>query len=261
MASIELENVGLVFRVRRQRRIPLKEYVLQRMFRSSINPIVEVRSLQNVSLRIGEGERVGIIGHNGAGKSTLLKVLAGVYPPTSGRRTVEGAISSVFDFALGFEPHASGRENIRYRGYLQGETPRSIRAKLDSIIEFSELGEFIDTPVRFYSAGMRLRLGFSIATAIEPEILLVDECLSAGDLAFRKKAQQRMRETMDRARLIVMVSHDLEVIRGFCGRVIWMEQGRIRQDGLAADVIEAYWSSSGKSRPASDAGTLPPRAA
>src|SRR5262245_21062382 len=194
MARIELEKVSLTFRVRKHGRVTLKEFLVRQMFRRSINPVIKVRALQNVSLEITAGQRVGIIGHNGAGKSTLLKLLAGIYPPSKGRRVVEGRISSLFDIALGFETDATGWENIHYRGYLQGETPKSVRAKMKPISDFSELGDFLNMPVRYYSAGMLVRLAFSIATAIEPEILLVDEVLSVGDMAFQDKARQRMRE-------------------------------------------------------------------
>jgi ABC-type polysaccharide/polyol phosphate transport system ATPase subunit len=196
-----------------------------------------------VSLQFQRGERVGIIGHNGAGKSTLLKVLAGIYPPTSGRRLVEGRISSLFDLALGFEADATGWENIAYRGYLQGETPASIRDKMQPIADFSELGDFLNMPVRYYSAGMMVRLAFSIATAIEPEILLVDEVLSVGDLAFQEKARQRMREMMAKAELIVVVSHDLDSLALLCDRAVWMDHGHVRLIGPTAEVVQAYTDS------------------
>ncbi len=202
--------------------------------------MIEVQALKNLNLEIREGERIGIIGHNGAGKSTLLKVLAGIYSPTEGNITVEGNISSLFDLALGFEQEASGWENIYYRGYLQGETPQSIRPKMQPIAEFSELGHFLDMPVRYYSAGMKVRLAFAIATAIDPEILLVDEVLSVGDMAFQEKARQRMREMMSRARLIVMVSHELRSIQSLCQRVVWMDHGNIRMVGEPDEVIKAY---------------------
>src|SRR5262245_34980950 len=182
MTSIELENVSLVFRVRQNRRIPLKDFLVKRMFRPSVNPYLEIRALQNIDLAIREGDRLGIVGHNGAGKSTMLKLLAGIYPPTSGERKINGIVSSLFDLQLGAEPQAMAWEHIAYRGYRQGETPRTLRAKLDEIAEFSELGEFLNSPVRHYSSGMLVRLAFSVATAIDPEILLVDEVLSAGDL-------------------------------------------------------------------------------
>src|SRR5262249_39437454 len=155
----------------------------------------------------------GIIGHNGAGKSTLLKLLAGIYPPSSGTRVVRGRISSLFDITLGFELDASGWENINYRGYLQGESPQSIKAKVGEIAAFAELGEFLDMPVRYYSAGMMIRLAFSIATAIDPEILIVDEVLAVGDLAFQQKATERIRSMMAQAKLMVIVSHDLDRLK------------------------------------------------
>ena len=243
MARIELDKVSLTFRVRQRGRITLKEFLVRQMFRRSVNPIIEVRALQEVSVQFHEGERVGIVGPNGAGKSTLLKVLAGIYPPSHGRRLVEGRISSLFDIALGFEMDATGWENISYRGYLQGETPQTIRAKLQPIADFTELGDFLDMPVRYYSAGMMVRLAFSIATAIEPEILLVDEVLSVGDMAFQEKARQRMREMMSKARLIVCVSHDMTSLRKLCERGIWMDHGRLRQEGSMGDIIDAYESS------------------
>jgi ABC-type polysaccharide/polyol phosphate transport system ATPase subunit len=249
MAKIELDHASLTFTVRSRGRITLKEFVVRQMFRRSVNPMIEVRALQDVCLSGRDGERIGIIGHNGAGKSTLLKLLAGIYPPTKGRRVVKGRISSLFDIALGFEGDASGWENIAYRGYLQGETPRSIRAKVQQIADFSELGKFLDMPVRYYSAGMMVRLAFSIATAIEPEILLVDEVLSVGDMAFQEKAQQRMREMMSRAQLIVVVSHDLDSLAKVSDRAIWLDHGRVRQSGPSLEVIKAYTDSVHQARP------------
>jgi ABC-type polysaccharide/polyol phosphate transport system ATPase subunit len=243
MALIDLDHVSLTFQVRKCGRVSLKEFLVRRMFRQTVNPVMEVRALRDVTLRIGEGERVGIIGHNGAGKSTILKLLAGIYPPTQGTRNVEGEISSLFEIALGFEQDASGWENISYRGYLQGETPATIKDKIQGIAEFSELGEFLNMPVRYYSAGMMVRLAFSIATAIEPEILLVDEVLSVGDMAFQQKARQRMRDMMAKARLIVMVSHDLTSLAQFCTRGIWMDHGAIRMDGPIEKVTAAYTDS------------------
>ena len=240
MTSIELDNASLVFRVRQNRHVPLKDFLVKRMFRRSVNPYLEIRALQNINLSIREGDRLGIVGHNGAGKSTMLKLLAGIYPPTSGERRVNGQISSLFDLILGFEPEASGWENIAYRGYLQGETPKTLRGKLDGIAEFSELGEFLHSPVRHYSSGMIVRLAFAVATAIDPEILLVDEVLSAVDLAFQKKCRRRMEEMIDRAHLIVMVSHDLDALARFCNRAIWLDHGAIRLAGSTTEVLEAY---------------------
>lgn len=240
MVAIDLEKVNLEFRVRRYKRLSLKEFLVRGMFTKAANPVIQVQALQNVSLRVHEGERVGVIGHNGAGKSTLLKLLAGIYPPTTGSRAVRGRISSLFDITLGFESDASGYENIYYRSYLQGETPQSVKGKVQEIAEFSELGEFLDMPVRYYSAGMMIRLAFAIATAIEPEILIVDEVLAVGDLAFQQKATQRIRGMMAQARLMVIVSHDLERLRDLCSRIVWMDHGKVMMDGKPAETVAAY---------------------
>jgi ABC-type polysaccharide/polyol phosphate transport system ATPase subunit len=250
MSLIQLENVGLRFDVPTAGRASLKESVIRRLSGRGAAPLMRIQALDDVSLTIGRGERVGVIGHNGAGKSTLLKLLAGVYPPTSGRRTVRGRVSSLFEVALGFEPAVNGWENITLRGYLQGETPAGIRAKQHEIAEFSELGAFLDLPVRCYSVGMLVRLAFSIATAVDPEILLIDEALSAGDLAFQEKARRRMTELIARARLLVTVSHELDVLAELCERVIWLDHGRVRQDGPAAAVIAAYRAAHHTSRAA-----------
>ena len=240
MSLIQLADVGLRFRVRRFGRISLKEYLLQGFFRPSKQTTFEVQALENIDLTVNEGERLGIIGHNGAGKSTLLKLLAGVYPPTAGHRQVHGHISAMFDISLGFEPDASGWENIMFRSYLQGETPRTIRSKIQPIAEFSELGDFLNMPVRYYSAGMMVRLAFSIATAIEPEILVGDEVLSAGDMAFQSKARERMRTLMSSARAVIVVSHDLTSLAMRCDRVLWLDHGKVRRIGPTEEVIEAY---------------------
>jgi ABC-type polysaccharide/polyol phosphate transport system ATPase subunit len=240
MTLIQLDNVGLQFSVRRFGRVSLKEYLLHGLFRRSKNATFNVQALRNIDLQIGEGDRLGIIGSNGAGKSTLLKLLAGIYPPTEGRRIVRGRISSLFDIALGFEHDASGWENIKYRGFLQGETPRSIRAKMAPIAEFSDLGDFLNMPVRYYSAGMMVRLAFSIATAIEPDILIVDEVLAAGDLAFQAKARDRMQSLMSTARAVVVVSHDLTSLPMLCDRTIWLDHGMIQRIGPTEEIIAAY---------------------
>lgn len=243
MAKIELNDVSLTFTVRQQRRVGLKDYLVRGLFRESINPKVAVHALSRVDLSIRDGDRLGIIGHNGAGKSTMLKLLAGVYPPTGGTREVEGRICSLFDISLGFEPDANGWDNIMYRAYLQGETPRTLKAKLDGIAKFSELGNFLNIPVRYYSAGMLVRLAFSVATAAEPEILLVDEVLGVGDMAFIQKARKRMQEMMAAARLMVVVSHDLKTLADLTNRMIWLEHGSVRMDGHPDDVIAAYTAS------------------
>jgi lipopolysaccharide transport system ATP-binding protein len=240
MVGIELDEVGLTFRLRPYGKVGLKEFVLRQLFRRAADPGVRVRALDGINLHLSEGERLGILGPNGAGKSTLLKLMAGIYPPTRGRRAVQGRISSLFDIALGFEPEANGWHNIAYRSYFQGESPRSVRAKMADIADFSELGRHLDMPLRCYSAGMKVRLAFAIATAIDPEILLIDEVLSVGDLAFQKKARQRMKDMMAKARLLVLVSHDLESLKQMCSRAIWLDKGRLIQEGPPEEVISAY---------------------
>ncbi len=240
MTLIELANVGLTFRVRTHGRITLKEYLLKGRFRRRGTCTMEVRALHDINLHFPEGNRVGIIGRNGAGKSTLLRVLAGVYAPTVGRRLVIGKIASLFEVTLGFELDASGWENIAFRSYFQGETPRTLRGKVANIAEFSELGDFLNLPLRYYSSGMLVRLAFSIATSIEPEILIIDEVLSAGDESFQEKAAARIQELMQSARLVVLVSHNMTAISNLCTRVVWLDHGQVRQIGPAQQVISAY---------------------
>lgn len=244
MAAITLEHVDLTFTLRRASRLSLKEYLLNGMFLSRVNPKLSVHALRGLNWSAHDGDRVGVIGHNGAGKSTLLKMIAGVYPPTRGTCTVEGRICSLFDITLGFEPDATGRENIAFRAYLQGETPRTLKDKIAEVEEFCELGPFLDTPVRYYSAGMAIRLAFSIATVSEPEVLLIDEVLSVGDLAFQLKARQRMKNLMASARLMVMVSHDLASVRQLCNKAIWLTQGQITASGPVEEVVRAYEASA-----------------
>jgi ABC-type polysaccharide/polyol phosphate transport system ATPase subunit len=244
MARIELNGVGLTFRVRRHIRLSLKEFLVGQMFRRSRNPILEVHALTGVSLTADRGDRLGVIGHNGAGKSTLLKTLAGVYQPTHGKMEVDGRVSSLFDLALGFEMDATGWENIAYRSYLQGETPRTVRGKRQAIADFSELGDFLNTPVRYYSAGMLVRLAFAIATSIDPEVLLIDEVLSVGDLAFQAKARARMAEMVDRAHLMVMVTHDLDSVPKVCNRAVWLDHGHMMMEGPTEEVVAAYKAAS-----------------
>jgi ABC-type polysaccharide/polyol phosphate transport system ATPase subunit len=245
MTHIQLDNAALTFHIRKQGKIGFKEYMVRGLFRRPSDAWLTVEALRGVSLSIGQGQRVGIVGGNGAGKSTLLKLLAGVYEPTRGRRIVEGTISSLFDITLGFEHDASGWENIAYRGYLQGETPRTLRGKMQEIADFCELGEFLHMPVRYYSAGMIVRLGFAIATAVQPQILIIDEVLGAGDRGFQERARARINQLIGRAALVVLVSHDLLSLGQLCDRVLWLEQGRIRQDGPAAEVIAAYQKAAG----------------
>lgn len=240
MASIELRDVSLHFHVRQKRKVTLKEYLIHHLYSKSINPYVEVKALDRVDLTLRDGDRIGILGHNGAGKSTLLRLLAGVYPPTSGDRVVDGRISSLFDITLGFEMESTGWENINYRSFLMGETPKTIAPKKQEIADFSELGDFLNMPVRYYSAGMLVRLAFAISTAIDPEILLIDEVFGVGDLAFQQKAKVRMDRMMKSASIMAIVTHDMDILAQLCTTGIWMDHGQIRRVGLMKDVIREY---------------------
>lgn len=251
MALIDFDKVDLVYPVRENRGITLKDLIVKSLLRKKgAARWSSVQALKGVSFTIGDGERVGIIGRNGAGKSTLLRAVAGVFPVYVGRRGVEGSICSLLDIGLGFEYSASGWDNIRFRGYLQGETPASIGAKLESIAAFTELGEFLNLPLHCYSTGMVMRLAFAIATCGHPEILLVDEVFATGDLGFQQKAQARMLEFMDRARIVVMVGHNLDFLEAFSTRVLWLDHGQIRADGPPRDIIAQYRSEANAPRAA-----------
>jgi len=202
-----------------------------------------VKALNHISFDIREGERVGLLGANGAGKTTLLGVLAGVYEPNIGRATIQGSVGSLINITLGTDAESTGRENILLRAALLDIPRQEILGRMEEVIEFSELGEFIDLPVRTYSTGMNMRLAFSVATMLRPEILLMDEWLSVGDREFRAKAQQRMSELLDASRIMVVATHSKELISKQCTRAIWLEHGGIKMDGSAEEVAAAYFGS------------------
>lgn len=210
------------------------------------NTLEDVHALKKINLDIREGERVGVIGLNGAGKSTLLKALAGVYPIKSGTIETKGEIRSMFELTLGFDMESTGRENIMNRGLMLGGTPKEVRKKEQEIIDFSELGEFIDYPIKAYSAGMLVRLAFAISTSVTGEILLVDEVLSAGDISFQQKAKERMLGIMDQAKILVLVLHDMTTIKDVCNRTILLNKGTIIADGTPDEVVKFYLDKSMK---------------
>lgn len=202
-----------------------------------------VHAVNGLSLTINRGERVGFIGHNGAGKSTLLRTIAGIYPLTSGTIEVTGRLQGLFDLGTGFEVEATGRDNIMYRGLSMGFSPRQIREREEEIIAFADLGEFIDLPMRTYSAGMYVRLGFAVSTYLDGDILLIDEIFGAGDANFQERAIARMTDLIDRAGIIVMVSHDLSMMTSLCTRIVWLAGGQMVLDGEPREVAEAYLRS------------------
>ena len=201
-----------------------------------------VRSLDNINVDIRSGERIGLIGHNGSGKSTLLRVFGKVYFPTSGIAEIQGSIGSLIDISLGIDLEATGLENIFLRGALLGIPKSTLKSSLTEIIEFSELGDFINMPVRTYSSGMHMRLAFAVSTMISPDILLMDEWLSVGDLGFQKKAEDRLSKVIERSNILVIASHSRTLIEKCCTRVLWLEHGSLKMDGEPVEVCSKYFS-------------------
>lgn len=239
MSLIQLDNVDLVFKVQRERRI--KDIIIPGSQRfNAFEHGKEVRAIKHMDLTVHDGERLAIIGHNGAGKSTFLRMVSGIYHPTSGNMVVEGRISGMFEFATGFEMEQNGWDNIYLRGLMLGETPNEIKAKMMEIAEFSELGDFLNMPVKYYSSGMLVRLAFSVSTAIDPDILLLDEALAAGDAAFIQKAQERMKGLMQKSKILVLVTHGMQAAVELCNRCIWLDRGEIVMDGDPKEVTAAY---------------------
>jgi len=247
MNHIELDDVSVHFALFEPGARSLRKKVLNvatgGKLARDVSGHTVVQALNNLTLSIKEGERVGLVGPNGAGKTTLLGVLAGVYEPNYGRVDVRGSVGSLINITLGTDAEATGRENILLRAALLDIPRKDILARMDEIIDFSGLGEFIDLPVRTYSSGMNLRLAFSVATLLRPEILLMDEWLSVGDKDFSAKAQQRMSELLDASRILVVATHSKDLIMKQCTRVIWLEHGRIKMDGPPQEVVPHYFGS------------------
>jgi lipopolysaccharide transport system ATP-binding protein len=244
-ARILLQGVGVDFPVFNAASLSLKNRVLSAMTGGRIDRqhdgAIVVRGLADINLEIRAGERVGLVGHNGSGKTTLLRVLSGIYFPTQGNVDIRGDCVSLINISLGIDPEATGRENIRLRGAMMGMTPAEVSARLDEIIEFSGLGDFIEMPFRTYSSGMQLRLAFAVSTSIRPQILVMDEWLSTGDEDFRERAEKRMNEVVHATEILVLASHTRELIESTCNRVIWLEHGHIRMDGPVNEVVAAYF--------------------
>lgn len=200
-----------------------------------------VRSLDHLNLEIKSHERVGLIGHNGAGKSTLLRVLSSVYEPTEGFAKINGSIGSLIDISLGIDLEATGLENIYLRSALLGISKKKVDKELNSIVEFTELGDFINMPVRTYSTGMHMRLAFAVSTMICPDILLMDEWLSVGDQSFQEKAENRLNRLIERTNILVIATHSRRLIERCCTRVLWLEHGRLKMDGSPEQVCPLYF--------------------
>lgn len=201
-------------------------------------------ALRHVTLQVPRGRVTGIVGHNGSGKSTLLKLLGHILTPDEGEVRVQGRVAALIELGAGFHPELTGRENIYINGIILGLSKAEVRGKMDQIVAFAELGDFIDYPVRTYSSGMYARLGFAVAIHVEPDILLVDEVLSVGDATFTARCRQALESFRDAGKSIVVVSHDLSTIGSFCDHAVWMEAGQLRAQGPAADIAQAYQAAA-----------------
>lgn len=245
MALVEFKDVCVDFPIYNANGRSLKKRLMQvatgGQLGSDPQGRVVVRAIDHLSFTLKDGDRVGLLGHNGAGKSTLLRLLSGAYEPSSGTAISIGEVGSLIDISLGIDVEATGRDNIFLRGGLLGRTRQEISEKLDEIIEFSELGDFVDMPVRTYSSGMHLRLAFAVSTIVRPEILLMDEWLSVGDEAFKKKAETRLSEMVQATNILVIASHSKTMLLKSCNRAIWLEHGRIKMDGDVKEICEKYF--------------------
>lgn len=242
--TIKFRNVSVVFRKYNDGFPSLKSFVTGIFKSNGVKKFTLHKSLDGVDLTISDGERIGIIGHNGAGKSTLLKTIVGIYKPNGGVLTVEGRVAPLLEIGSGFHPELTGRENLRLNCALLGMTEEETAQKETEIIAFSGLEAFIDSQVKYYSTGMNLRLGFSISASAEPDILIIDEFFAGGDQEFIKKSSDKLRQLIKTSRILILVSHELNYIREFCNRVIWIDHGKIRMDGNPELVLQEYLASS-----------------
>jgi ABC-type polysaccharide/polyol phosphate transport system ATPase subunit len=244
MASIHLRNVGVDFPIYQAGARSLKKMLIAGTTAGNLardaHDRVMVRALHDITLDIDNSERIGLIGANGAGKTTLLKVLAGIYQPTQGRIHVAGHTTALINSSVGLNPDSTGRENIILRGLYMDIHPRDMRDRIDQVAEFTELGSYLDMPVRTYSAGMMVRLAFAVSTCIPPEILILDEWLAAGDAQFLTKAQRRMEEFVNRSSILVLASHSFELIEQWCERAVYLKDGVIEALGPVGEVVARY---------------------
>ena len=237
--AVQLENVSLSFKVSNDKIDNLKEYVIRTIKRNK-EKTRKFKALDNISVKIYQGEKVGLIGYNGAGKSTLLRIIAGVYEPDEGTVTTNGIIAPLLSLGAGFDYNYSGRENIFLNGAILGYTEDFLKSKYDEIVEFSELEDFIDFPVKNYSSGMQAKLGFSIATVVNPDILIIDEILSVGDVKFQKKSSDKIKSLMGSGTTVLLVSHSIQQIRNLCDKALWIEHGKVVAYDEVNKVCDAY---------------------
>lgn len=240
MSSVHIRDLSIKFRSYHDRSPSVKDYFANFHRNSKTVAFADFWAIQNVSVDVTAGDRLGIIGSNGAGKSTLLKAICRVYEPTTGSISVTGRLAPLLEIGAGFHPEFTGRENIYLNGAILGYEKKVINKIESEVISFAELEKFIDMPVKYYSTGMYMRLAFSLATAMQPEILVLDEIFAGGDAAFMEKAKARMHALIDKAMIMIMVSHDHLLVKKLCNRVIWIKDGKVVADGLPSDVIDRY---------------------
>jgi ABC-type polysaccharide/polyol phosphate transport system ATPase subunit len=248
---VELRDVSLRFITYTDKSYSLKRAAIDLVLRrDGPAPSSEFWALRDINLTVRTGERVGIVGHNGAGKSTLLRLLARIYPPTTGTVSVRGNVAPLIEMGAGFNPELSGTDNILLNGAMLGFRRSEMKAKIDGIHEFTGLREFAELPLKYYSSGMYTRLAFAVATEVDPDILLIDESLGAGDAAFIDKAKARLRSLLDRSHVFILVSHDLKSLRELCTRGVWMKKGRVVGDGPIGEIIDRYREDVAADKPA-----------
>lgn len=235
---VDVQDVSMCFRMANDRVNSLKEFFVAKLKRRL--SYKEFYALKNVSFQVRKGENVGIIGKNGSGKSTILKIISGIMKPTGGRVITNGNIAPMLELGAGFDMDMSGKENIYLNGAILGYSEEFLDEKYQEIVDFAELQDFIHTPIRNYSSGMMMRLAFSIATLVNPEILIVDEILSVGDADFQKKSRKRMEEMMNGGTTVFMVSHNIDQIRAMCSKAVWLEHGHLKMVGDSKEVCAAY---------------------
>lgn len=243
--SIKVDHVDLTFEVQNEKVDTLKETFIRTLNRKKSKKI-KIHALKDISFEIYQGEKVGVIGYNGAGKSTLLNVITGIYPPDKGKVYRYGKISPLLSLGAGFDHNYSGRKNIMLNGAVLGYDKNFLKSKIDEIIEFSELGKFIDIPIKNYSSGMLAKLGFSIATSVNPDILIIDEILGVGDVNFMKKSSDKIKSLMDGGTTVILVSHSVPQIRELCDKAIWIDNGHVRAIGEVNNVCDAYLKDAEK---------------
>jgi ABC-type polysaccharide/polyol phosphate transport system ATPase subunit len=242
---VDLNGISLRFVNYADKQYSLKRAALDLILRREpIAPNSEFWALRDITFQIKTGDRVAIVGGNGAGKSTLLRLLAKIYPPTAGQLSVRGSVAPLIEMGAGFNPELSGLDNIFFNGALLGFSRSQMQEKVDQIHEFTGLREFAEMPLKYYSSGMFMRLAFAIATEVHPDILLIDESLGVGDAAFQEKAKARIRSLFDRSQAVVLVSHDLAALRELCTRGLWIQRGRLVDDGPVDQVLDRYLEST-----------------